>query len=113
VDLFDRLAQKGGQDRIAALGHQALQRLTGGPPAELRQKLQSVRLGLITERSHPVAPRLRKKSSFFSSATIALEVFAAARWPSQASGVRPSDSFRIKRESNVTSRSLVNKEASR
>jgi hypothetical protein len=29
-------------DRIAALGHQALQRLTGGPPAELRQKLQSV-----------------------------------------------------------------------
>jgi hypothetical protein len=41
-DLFDRLAQKGGQDRIAALGHQALQGLTGGPPAELRQKLQSV-----------------------------------------------------------------------
>ena len=45
-NLFDRLPQKGGQDRIAALGRQALQRLTGGPPAELRQKLQPVGVDL-------------------------------------------------------------------
>jgi hypothetical protein len=38
------------------------------------------RLGVIVERSHPAASRPRRKSSFFSSATIALEVFAAARW---------------------------------
>ena len=45
-NLFNRLAQKGGQDWIAALGRQALQRLTGGPPAELRQKLQPVGINL-------------------------------------------------------------------
>jgi hypothetical protein len=100
-----------GPDRIAALGRQALQRLTGGPPAELRQKFS--RLGLISERSHRAAPRTRKKSSFFSSATIALEVFATARCPSHASGARPRDSSRIKRESNCICRSLVNKGTSR
>ena len=60
------------------------------------QTLNLSRLGLIVERSHSAAPSSRRKSSFFSSARIALELFAAARSPSQASGVRSSSSPRTR-----------------
>jgi hypothetical protein len=60
------------------------------------QTLNLSRLGLIVERSHSATPSSRRKSSFFSSARIALELFAAARSPSQASGVRSSSSPRTR-----------------
>ena len=57
-NLFNRLAQKGCQDRIAALGRQALQRLTGGPPAELCQKLEELAHSGNEESSARVAQEL-------------------------------------------------------